>query len=173
MKPTLAVTSSCPGSTCVAIITSRHAIGRRKLQLTGLCRPAVIGIKRCLTGEHHPGDARELVGDRAGGDVSSLALQKRPRPAREGILASSGPDEITPCPMDQERSHIHVAALGDAKEPLFAAGGMLAGRQAQARRQMPAASVRTSVSRSARQLLVIPDKRASSRPSSCTRPATA
>ena len=89
-------------------------------------------------GQHGPSDARELVGQRHHRDIGVTPREQGRDPAAEAVRFTLDPPRHATGAMDQQVAQIGVAALADAEQPVMAAGGMLAGYQAEEGRQAPA-----------------------------------
>ena len=73
------------------------------------------GLKVTLFVEDDPGKAGELVGERDGGLVVSASLLEFECPAPEaiGLLLALGGPEDGASTVDEERSQVGIASLGD------------------------------------------------------------
>jgi integrase len=95
-----------------------------------------------LARQHRPRHPRHLVGQRHDDHVAVRSGQKRLEPAPPGIAAPRQMRQRRPGAVDQQGAQMLVAAIGDAEQALLAAGRMLARRQAQPGRQVPASGER-------------------------------
>src|SRR5271165_3366037 len=125
---------------------SHHFVGaldsvrrvRRELSLPSPSRPS--GRNRPVVifaapGHQHEDDARDLVGERHRGQLElvfgGLALEHRARPQAQGVVMAFAMAERRAGAHHQKLAQVAVAHLGDAPEPRFAAGRVLARRQAE------------------------------------------
>ena len=95
----------------------------------------IVGL---TAGQHRVGDAGELVGQRHHGDIGMTPRPQGRGPTAEGIRFALDPAHDGARAMNQQLAQVGVAALADAEQPVAAAGGMLAGYQAEEGRQAPA-----------------------------------
>ena len=89
--------------------------------------------------EYDPGEAGEFVGERDGGLVVSSSLLEFERPAPEAIgflLALGGPEDGSGT-VDEQRSQVRIAPLGDASEPADVSARVLLGCEAEETRKVP------------------------------------
>src|SRR5262252_8250780 len=90
-----------------------------------------------LAGHHYgPSDAGHLVGQRDGRHLLRLARQQASQPWRGTVLLDGLLDHRRGAEYDQPAKPL-VALAADLAEPLFAAGRVLARRDANPRRKMP------------------------------------
>src|ERR1700687_4236681 len=87
-------------------------------------------------GQERPDDARVLVRERHRSDVG-VSPRGQPRKPALGLIGM--PFEMPQdgsCPMDQQRTQVHIAALADAEQLRLASGGVLARNQTDPRREL-------------------------------------
>jgi len=111
----ICITSSCPRQLVLPIYL-----------LACLMPPATVSAL-CISRPDHdgPGHPRNLVGERHGRHLGWPTFHQscEPRPPLGSVLARVADDGH--CADDKQPPQISIALLGDAAEPVFAAGGVL------------------------------------------------
>ena len=101
-----------------------------------LCRRPQLGCLIALVaGKQHPGDAGGLVGQGDGGHLGRLAGDEVGQPRQVRGASTLGMADHRHGAGHQQPSEILIALLGDAPEPLLAAGGALPGHSSYPCRQ--------------------------------------
>jgi hypothetical protein len=79
--------------------------------------------------QHRPQNAGVLVGQRHQSLLLSDTVAQLQQPLRDAVIAIGRGQQSGLGALDQQGAQVVIAALGDATQPVFAAGGVLARHQ--------------------------------------------
>jgi len=106
---------SLPGGICRPVASDRGSVGRHRWSVY------------FPLGQHCPGDARQLIGQRDGRHMGVLSRGQPLQPATQTgrLLVAHLQDSAST--LDEESSQIGVASFADAEQPLLTTGGVFTG----------------------------------------------